>query len=79
MPAIHSSKLNRVSRAKSCMCDTRRSMTYFKRGSAHCEFIRCTFSVMLSIVRSLSVGTVEASALVEDAIVLVCQMCKSVF
>jgi hypothetical protein len=44
-------------------------MTYFKRGSAHCELMRWTFSVMFSIVRSLSMGTVEASALVEDAIV----------
>jgi hypothetical protein len=68
MPAIHSSKLNRVSRAKSCRCETRRSMTYLRRGSLHCEFIRCTFSVMFSMVRSLRTGTVEASALLEDAI-----------
>lgn len=69
MPAIHSSKLRRVSRAKSCRCDTRRSMTYLRRGSAHCEFIRCTFSVMFSIVRSLRTGTVEASAPLLDAMV----------
>lgn len=57
MPAIHSSKLRRVSRAKSCRCETRRSMTYFSRGSLHCELMRTTFSVMLSMVRSLRTGT----------------------
>lgn len=31
--------------------------------------MRCTFSVMFSMVRSLRTGTVEASALLEDAIV----------
>jgi hypothetical protein len=57
MPAIHSSKLSRVSRAKSWRCDTKRSMTYLSRGFEHCELIRCTFSVMFSIVRFLSSGT----------------------
>lgn len=57
MPAIHSSKLNRVSRAKSWRWDTRRSITYFRRGSEHCELMRWTFSVMFSIVRFLSSGT----------------------
>jgi hypothetical protein len=32
-------------------------MMYLRRGSAHCEFMRCTFSVMFSIVRSLRTGT----------------------
>lgn len=67
IPAIHSSKLSRVSRAKSCRCETSRSITYFSRGSAHCEFIRCTFSVMFSIVKSLRTGTVESPLLVEGA------------
>ena len=66
MPAIHSSKLSRVSRAKSWRCETNRSITYFRRGSVHCEFIRCTFSVMFSMVRSFRTGTVEASALLDD-------------
>src|SRR5690242_3815138 len=57
MPAIHSSKLRRVSRAKSWRCETRRSMMYFSLGSAHCELMRTTFSVMLSMVRSLRTGT----------------------
>ena len=57
MPAIHSSKLRRVSRAKSCRCETRRSMMYFSLGSLHCELMRTTFSVMLSMVRSFNTGT----------------------
>jgi hypothetical protein len=32
-------------------------MTYLRRGSEHCELIRCTFSVMFSMVRFLSSGT----------------------
>jgi hypothetical protein len=69
MPAIHSSKLSRVSRAKSCRCETSRSITYFSRGSAHCEFMRCTFSVMFSIVRFFRTGIVESPRLVEDVII----------
>jgi hypothetical protein len=57
MPAIHSSKLKRVSRAKSWRWVTRRSMIYLRRGSEHCELMRCTFSVMFSMVRFLSSGT----------------------
>lgn len=30
---------------------------YFKRASPHCELMRTTFSVMLSMVRSLRTGT----------------------
>jgi hypothetical protein len=32
-------------------------MMYFSRGSLHCELMRTTFSVMLSMVRSLRTGT----------------------
>lgn len=45
-------------------------MTYFKRGSAHCEFMRWTFSVIFSIVRSLRTGTEEGSGPPVDVIVL---------
>lgn len=37
-------------------------MMYLRRGSPHCELMRTTLSVMLSIVRSFRTGTVEASA-----------------
>jgi hypothetical protein len=57
MPAIHSSKLRRVSRAKSWTWETRRSIMYLRRGSEHCELMRCTFSVMFSMVRFFSSGT----------------------
>jgi hypothetical protein len=56
MAAIHSFVERRVSRAKSCTCDTSRSSRYFVLGSGHLEFIMCTFSVMFSIVRSLRGG-----------------------
>lgn len=60
---IHSFVLNLVSRAKSCRCVTRRSSRYLNLGSGHLEFIMCTFSVMLSMVRSLRGGmsTLEGS------------------
>lgn len=32
-------------------------MMYFSRGSLHCELMRTTFSVMLSMVRSFRTGT----------------------
>jgi len=47
-------------------------MTYFRRASEHCEFMRCTFSVMFSIVRSLRTGTEGCGRPVED-IVRVCR------
>lgn len=64
-PVIHSCELRRVSRAKSCRCETRRSRTYFMRGSAHSELMRRVFSVMLSTVRSFMGGmlTCEGSIL----------------
>lgn len=68
IPAIHSSKLRRVSRAKSCRWDTRRSMIYFKRGLSHCEFMRITLSVIFSIVRSLREGVEPSPGLVVEAI-----------
>lgn len=55
-PAIHSFVLRRVSRAKSCRWVTSRSSTYRRRASSHCELMRMTFSVMLSMVRSLRSG-----------------------
>lgn len=72
MPAIHSSKLRRVSRAKSWRCETRRSITYFKRGSEHWELMRCTFSVMFSIVRSLSTGTDALPGPLGEAMMISC-------
>ena len=57
MPAIHSRVLNRVSLAKSCMCVTNRSSTYFSLGSGPCELMAIVFSVIFSIVRSIKGGT----------------------
>lgn len=56
IPCIHSSVLNLVSLAKSCKCLTSLSKTYLLRASLHWLLMRTTFSVMLSMVRSLSGG-----------------------
>ena len=56
MADIHSLWLRRVSRAKSWTWETSLSMRYFNLGSGHCEFILCTFSVILSIVKSFIGG-----------------------
>lgn len=45
-------------------------MTYFRRGSEHCELMRCTFSVMFSIVRFLSSGTDAVPGPPAEAIVM---------
>lgn len=37
-------------------------MMYFSLGSLHCELMRTTFSVMLSMVRSFNTGTDLLSA-----------------
>ena len=65
MPAIHSSWLSLVSRAKSCRWVTSLSKMYLRRGSGHWALILCVFSVMLSTVRSINLGilTCEGSML----------------
>jgi hypothetical protein len=45
-------------------------MTYFRRGSEHCELMRWTFSVMFSIVRFLSCGTVAVPGPPADAMMM---------
>jgi hypothetical protein len=55
--AIHSFVLNRVSRAKSCKCVTKRSITYINLWSELCELMVTVFSVILSMLRSFIGGT----------------------
>lgn len=45
---------------------------YFSRGSPHCELMRTTFSVMLSMVRSFRTGTEESPGPVDDMLDLFC-------